>query len=69
MSSLFDEIKIEERLKELEGKPSFSPDKFEPRFTVSQLYETGVEATLWFVIRDGHPVFYGSKQTRITQPV
>lgn len=69
MSSLFDSIKIEERLKELQGMPPFKPDEHEPRFTVTQLFEDGIECTLFFVIRDGHPLFYDSKQTRITQPV
>lgn len=65
MSCLFDEIKINERFHELQNKPPFNPDKFEPVFTVSQLFETGVRATLFFVIRDGEPMFYDSKQERI----
>lgn len=64
-NSIFD-IKInEEMLEKIKNKPPFEPDKYEPKFTVSQLFETGIEATLHFVIRHGEIIYYNSTQKRI----
>lgn len=62
MNSIFNIDKINERLKSLEDFPPFEPEKFEPTFTVTQLFETGIEATLYFVIRNGEMIFYKATQ-------
>lgn len=49
---------IEKRLQELKDLPSFKPDPHEMRYTVKQLFETGIEASISFVIRNGQKIFY-----------
>lgn len=65
--NIFDNIKIEQRLAELKDKPRFLPDKYEPRYSVTQYFDTiggdmGKEVTLYFVLRNGEISFYDSKE-------
>ncbi len=62
---MFDPAKIAARIKEIEDLPPFEPDKYELRFTCSQLFETGIEATLHFVLRNGEPSYYKSTQKKV----
>ena len=62
MHPIFDHDKIKQRLAEVKSMPPFTPDRFEPIYTVTQTFETGVTVTLWFVLRNGEPYFYDSKQ-------
>lgn len=65
MKSIFDIERINERLAELKISPKqLSIDKYEPTYTVTQLFENGDEVTLYFVIRNGEIIFYDSKKTR-----
>lgn len=41
------------------------PDKNEIRYTATQLFSTGFEATLSFVVRDGKMLIYDEKTTKI----
>lgn len=63
MGNIFDIEKINKRMAELEKEPTrrIYPFKDEPRFSVTQLFETNVEVTLYFVIRNGEMLFYDSK--------
>jgi len=38
-------------------------DKYEPKFTVTQLFHTGTEVTLYYVIRNNKIFYYDSKTT------
>lgn len=60
--SLFNVEALEKRIQELKDLPPFTPDKYEPRYTVTQLFESGVECTLYFVIRNGEQIWYNSEQ-------
>ena len=44
---------------------NITPGKFEPRFTVTQLFETGIQVTYWYVIRKGIIYYYDEKIERI----
>lgn len=44
---------------------SITPGKFEPRYTVTQLFENGIQITYWFVIRKGVFYYYDEKTERI----
>jgi len=44
---------------------NIKPGKFEPRFTVTQLFETGIQVTYWYVIRDGKIYYYEEKSERV----
>lgn len=63
--SIFDAGIIEGQLDKIKDMPRFEPDKYEPRFTVTQLFETGIEVTLSFVVRHGEIIYYDSKQKRV----
>lgn len=65
-NSVFDDEKIRKRMQELEGQPRFQPDKNEMRYTATQLFENGIEATIYFVMRGGDILIYDSTQKRIT---
>ena len=64
--SLFDTATLEKRLQELKDAPPFTPDKYEPRYSVTQLFESGVEVTLHYVMRDGHMLYYKSEQRYVS---
>lgn len=55
---------IETQLKVVESMPPFQPDKYELRYTTTQLFETGIEVSLSFVIRNGEQIFYASSKRR-----
>ncbi len=61
--SFFDVELLEKRMNDLKNLPPFKPEKFEPRYSVTQLFETGVEVTLHFVIRNGNQIWYNSEQS------
>lgn len=63
-NSVFDSEKIRKRMEELEGQPRFQPDKDEMRYTATQLFETGIEATVYFVLRNGEMLIYDSTQKK-----
>ena len=63
--NLFDTTTLEKRLQELNDVPPFTPDKYEPRYSVTQLFESGVEVTLLYVIRNGHILYYKSEQRNV----
>lgn len=44
---------------------NFTPGKFEPRYQVTQLFETGIQVTYWFVIRKEGFYYYDEKIERI----
>lgn len=44
---------------------NFTPGKFEPRFTVTQLFKTGIQVTYWYVIRKDAIYYYDEKIERI----
>ena len=50
---------IEKRLKDLEAV-RFTPDVYEPRYVVTQLFRGGAQVKLAFVIRDGEMIFFDS---------
>lgn len=60
LSSMFDLELLNYRIEELKHLPPFKPDFFEPTFTITQRFENGVEATLWFVIRNDETVIYNA---------
>lgn len=63
--SLFDTATLEKRIQELKDAPPFTPDKYEPRYSVAQLFESGVEVTLHYVIRNGEIMYYKSEQRHV----
>ena len=65
MDSVFDTELLDRRLRELKQCSKFEPDEYDLRYTATQLYETGVEATVKFVVRDGQMIFYGSTERNI----
>lgn len=38
-----------------------TPGKYEPVYQVSQLFETGIRVTYWFVVRNGNIYYYDEK--------
>ncbi len=68
MANLFDEEKIIAQMERIGSIPPFVPDKYEMRFSVTQLFSTGNDAvahkevTLKFVLRDGEMIFYESSE-------
>lgn len=54
MGFIFDTTELNNRIKELESMPPFKPDKYEIRYSCTQLIDD-VEVTLLFVIRNGEP--------------
>lgn len=67
-NEVFNSDKIEKIMLELKDMPPFKPDKYEMRFSATQLFSTGNDAavhkevTLWFVFRDGEVMFYDFKE-------
>lgn len=66
MSNLFDIDKIEEQLAKIKNLPPFKPEKYEQWFTATQLFETGIEVKIHFVIREGKQIFFGSEENKIS---
>lgn len=63
--SAFNVETIEKRIQELKYLPPFAPDKYEPRYTVTHLFKSGVECTLYFVLRNGEQIFYKSEERAV----
>jgi 6-phosphogluconolactonase/glucosamine-6-phosphate isomerase/deaminase len=63
MNNVFDHEKIKKRMRELEDMPPFKPEPDELRFTVTQTFDTH-DVTMFFVVRDGHMLFYNPNDTR-----
>lgn len=54
-----------EKLKELEasiGETPVFPGKYETKYRVKQLFETGLEVTIKYVVRDGLFLYYDFKK-------
>lgn len=56
-----------ENLKKLIG-PNIQPGKYEAVYTVKQLFETGVEITLSYVIREGKMMIF-EEQKRVVKDI
>lgn len=69
-NNLFDTEKIYKHLNEIKNKPRFTPEKYEPHYTVTQFFDSidgsgGIEVILYFVFRDGDISFYDSKEIKL----
>lgn len=63
--NVFDHELLEGQLERIKNQPPFKPEPYEPRFTITQLFETGIEAKVSYVIRNGEKLFYECKQYKI----
>lgn len=56
---------IEKQLDNLKNAPKFYPEKYELRYTATQLFDTGIEVSFDFVVRNGEMIIYDSRERRV----
>lgn len=59
--NLFDPKLLKDITEIVRYHPRVKPEKYEAKYQVTQLFETGVEVTIYWVIRDGKQFIYDSK--------